>query len=269
MNKTIATFLFSALLTMALCPLESLFTGMSFSEEATVVQEPGIRIILAVDLPDDAYTQDDLQETADNISRRINALGLTEATVKIQGENHILVEITGLEEKQLVIDTIQQTGLLEFVDFSGIPSEDVRSLVGEHILTTAQMEHYGNQEQAPDYLLHPGTGEPFTTILTGHGLQSAVPAYNDMIATWQISFELTEEGGEIFGPYTASHIGEALAIVLDGKILSAPTLQTELTTGAVITGQFTEDEAKTLALQLNSGALPIPLIVESVEEIGE
>jgi protein-export membrane protein SecD len=59
-----------------------------------------------------------------------------------------------------------------------------------------------------------------------------------------------------------------MAIVLDGEVLSAPTIQARLTDGGVITGQFTEEEASTLALQLRSGALPIPLRVESTQEVG-
>ena len=72
----------------------------------------------------------------------------------------------------------------------------------------------------------------------------------------------------MFGPFTGARIGEPLAIVLDGEVLSAPTIEARLDTGGVITGQFSEQEAKQLALQLRSGSLAIPLRVETAEQVG-
>ncbi len=72
----------------------------------------------------------------------------------------------------------------------------------------------------------------------------------------------------MFGPFTGAHVGEPLAIVLDGVVLSAPRINSRLDTGGVIQGNFTQHEAQQLALQLRSGALPIPLRVESAETVG-
>ena len=72
-----------------------------------------------------------------------------------------------------------------------------------------------------------------------------------------INFEVKEEFQDIFGNFTRERIGEPMAIVLDAEVLSAPIIQAQLSSGGVITGQFTEEEANTLALQLRSGALPI------------
>ncbi len=103
--------------------------------------------------------------------------------------------------------------------------------------------------------------------MTGSGLQAAA-AHLDQSGRWVIQFELTTEGGQVFGPFTGAHVGQPLAIVLDGVVLSSPTIQSQLDTGGTITGNFTESEAKELALQLRSGALPIPLRVESTETVG-
>ena len=235
--------------------------------------QAGLRIILVPDLPDGAYTVDDLRETANNIERRVNALGLAEATVQIIGENRILVELPGVTNRQQAIDTIQQTALLEFVDFGGLGSE-AQQLVGQLILTDQQVEIAAGRatsegaEATPDpeaieRLVHPRTGQPFTTIMTGSGLQTAAAEF-DSRQGWIIRFELTEEGSAIFSSFTAARLNEPLAIVLDGEVLSAPVIQDVLTTGGVISGRFTEEEANTLALQLRSGALPIPLRVESI-----
>ena len=108
--------------------------------------------------------------------------------------------------------------------------------------------------------------------MTGAGLQAAsavlAPAQGTGSPQWMINFEIKEDYQSIFGSFTLERIGEPMAIVLDGEVLSAPTIQAQLSTGGVISGQFTEEEANTLALQLRSGALPIPLRIESTQEVG-
>ncbi|MFN8373523.1 MAG: protein translocase subunit SecD [Anaerolineae bacterium] len=254
----------------------------------------GLRVLLQAELPAGSYSTEDLRETANNVGRRVNALGLTEATVQVQGGSRILVEIPGVTDPQQAISTIQETALLEFVDFSGISNP--QSYEGQRILTTEQVILQQQRDEVaaaeatqeatadagatptPDTTaaatetapetpgaVNPLTGQPFVTVMTGSGLQSASAQYS---TSWRIQFELTAEGGPIFGAYTGAHIGQPMAIVLDGVVLSAPTIQAQLDTGGVITGRFTEEEAKTLALQLRSGALPIPLRVESAETVG-
>lgn len=247
----------------------------------------GLRVLLRADLPAGAYTAADLQQAANNVSRRIDALGLTEPTIEVlQGSGRILIELPGITDPQQAIETIQQTALLEFVDFAGLRAQSSQ-FIGQRILTSEQVvindqrraaqsatgaapvTEDGNQATSsePAPLVNPLTNQPFRTVMTGAGLQAAA-AQLDPQGGWLIQFELTPEGGQVFGPYTAANIGEPMAIVLDGVVLSAPIIQAELPTGGVITGQFTEEEAKTLALQLRSGALPIPLSVESTESVG-
>jgi protein-export membrane protein SecD len=117
--------------------------------------------------------------------------------------------------------------------------------------------------------VNPVTRQPFETVMTGAGLRAAAALLDQQPGGgWLIQFDLNEEGSALFGPFTRDHINRPLAIVLDGVVLSAPVIQAELPTGGVITGNFSESEAKTLALQLRSGALPIPLSVESTEQVG-
>jgi len=246
----------------------------------------GLRVLLKADLPAGSYTAEDLQETANNVSRRVNALGVTEPTIQVlQGSGRILVELPGVTDPEQAIEAIQQTALLEFVDFSGVGN--VQQYQGRKVITTEQViiqdqrtsvaaaatvdpSAEATAEPTPQEevaLPNPNTNQPFETVITGSGLQAAA-AELSQDGSWNIRFELTPEGGQIFGPFTAANIGQPMAIVLDGVVLSAPTIQAELPTGGVITGNFTESEAKTLALQLRSGALPIPLSVESNERVG-
>ena len=238
----------------------------------------GLRVLLQADTAAENFTAEDLGETANNVSRRVNALGLTEATVQVQGRDRILVELPGVRDPEQAITTIQQTALLEFVDFGGL-SAQVQRYVGSEIVTSEQVALQQNRtvaENEDDPLAgrqaHPVNGLPFRTVMTGAGLQAASAVLSPPQGTgspeWMINFEIQEEYQSIFGSFTAERIGEPMAIVLDGEVLSAPRIQAQLSTGGVITGQFTEDEANTLALQLRSGALPLPLRIESTQEVG-
>ena len=236
----------------------------------------GLRVLLQADIPTDNFTMDDLAETANNVSRRVNALGLTEATVQVQGRDRILVELPGVRDPQQAIATIQQTALLEFVDFGGLGAQ-VRDYVGEKIVTSEQVTMQqtaadDGDDPFADRRAHPVNGLPFQTVMTGAGLQAAsavlAPAQGSGSPQWLINFEIKPDYQDLFGGFTASRLQEPMAIVLDGEVLSAPTIQAQLTDGGVISGQFTEEEAQTLALQLRSGALPIPLRIESAQEVG-
>lgn len=103
------------------------------------------------------------------------------------------------------------------------------------------------------------TGQPYPTILTGAGLDSAVAVIDPNTNQWQIAFSLTDAGSEMIYAHTSTHIGQQLAIVLDGRVLSAPVIQAALRDEGVITGDFTAEEARILALQLRLGSLPLRL----------
>lgn len=273
----------------------------------------GLRVLLEAELPPDAYTVDDIRETANNVARRVNALGLTEPTIQIQGQSRILVELPGETDREQALSTIQQTALLEFVDFAGLNGQqwhncdilttgqlelqttsglDVNDLTAGAIASTPNGACIDNSIADADALeneptfVNPSTGQPFETVMTGAGLQAAVAQYgptdNTGIPHWHISFSIAPEFVETFGTYTAARVGQPMAIVLDGEVLSAPVINSRLDTGGIITfsdlpqagetefaaTQRVENEVRTLALQLRSGALPIPLAVVSAEEVG-
>ncbi|MFC1959635.1 protein translocase subunit SecD [Chloroflexota bacterium] len=245
----------------------------------------GLRVLLAADLPPDQITTEDMKTARRIVENRVNALGVVEPVVQLQeGANRIVVELPGISDPDVAIATIRETGLLEFVDFSGVG--DVRPWTGTKVLTTAQIEQQSARAEMADDegapaedaaadiaseqlpMMNPRTGEPFVTVMTGSGLQSAAAQVDQLGTEWMVNFTLNDEGAAAFGPFTASHIGQPLAIVLDGEVISAPTIQAALTDGGVITGGFTADEAQSLAVQLRYGALPVPLRVESTEIVG-
>lgn len=105
------------------------------------------------------------------------------------------------------------------------------------------------------------TGEPYPTILTSTALERAVTVVDPTNNQWQIAFGLTDEGSDIFYEYTNTHIGQQVAIVLDGQVLTAPTIQAAIRDDGIITGDFNAAEAQVLASQLQSGPLPLKLII--------
>ncbi len=120
-------------------------------------------------------------------------------------------------------------------------------------------------------LLNPCTNLPFNTVMTGAGLRDAQARLGGQTGTqYVVGFDLNSGSPEAqaFAAHTGANIGQPLAIVLDGEVLSAPTIQARLDDGGEITGNFTREEAVSLAVQLRSGALPVSLSIESREQVG-
>lgn len=265
----------------------------------------GLRVLLAADLPPDQVGAGDMDTARRIVENRVNALGVAEPVVQLQeGANRIIVELPGISDPDVAIATIRETGLLEFVDFSGIT--DTLSWEGVRILTDAQLEQQAAREAVeaeeaaataedagaeptatpsdgetaeeeteaaaqpaqPAPVVNPRTGQPFRTVMTGAGLETAVAQVDQMAAEWMVNFTLNSDGAAIFGPFTASHVNQPLAIVLDGVVISAPVIRQALTDSGSISGSFTQEEAQSLAVQLRYGALPVPLRVESTESVG-
>nr|MBP6298005.1 hypothetical protein [Anaerolineae bacterium] len=261
----------------------SLDTDNDGTPEIVIKEQPlgldlvgGVRVLLEAALPVSSFTREDLQRAADNVNRRVNGLGLTEATVQVQGDRRILVELPGVTDKAQAVETIKATALLEFVDFAGLGSGQVSALVEQRILTTAQDELIRAREETGDttaraiapILTNPRTGLPFQTVLTGADLKAASAQFDTNTGDFYIAVELTESGAATFATFTGQRVGEPLAIVLDSVLLSAPIIQSQLSNQFVIEGNYTQETASTLALQLRSGALPIPLREEAVTDVG-
>ena len=108
----------------------------------------------------------------------------------------------------------------------------------------------------------------YESILTGAGIKN-VGLDTTQQGEYIIPFELNPDAGEVFAEYTGSHVGQYLCIVLDKTVISCPTVRERIPSGqASISGQFTLDAARQLAIQLRYGALPVPLRVESFNRIG-
>jgi preprotein translocase subunit SecD len=213
----------------------------------------GVQALLEADLPEGTTVEAEKMQTATRIvENRVNGLGVTEALVQQAGDQRIVVELPGVEDPTVAISTIQETGLLEFVDMGGTPLP-AGTIIATDITTS----------ETP-----PQDEQVWHTVMTGDKIDN-VQVSRDPSGQYVIQFQLTSEGADIFADYTTNHVGEFLGIVLDKTVISAPNVNEPITEGeGVISGAFTLESANNLAVQLRYGSLPIPLKVVETRTIG-
>jgi preprotein translocase subunit SecD len=224
----------------------------------------GVQALLEADLPPDTeVTPENMQTARRIIEDRVNGLGVSEAVVQLAGDRRILVELPGQRDQEQALATIKGTALLEFVNFGDISNQQVSDLVNTKINTDYQTGTNQDQSESTD------TGEEvYHTVMTGSSIKQ-VGVNVDALRRYQVVFELTPEGSQIFKEYTTQNTGTILAIVLDKEVISAPRIEEPITAGrGSITGNFTDESAQNLSIQLRYGALPVPLKVVQTETIG-
>lgn len=208
--------------------------------------------------------RDALESAKMIVENRVNALGVSEPLVQRQGDNRIIVELPGIDNPDQAIATLRGTGLLEFVEMGpqAFPAGTlIQTDLGGHIAVSPEDDPNAG-------LLNPLTGQPFRTIMTGADLRTAQVGFEELTSAPMIVFELSDTGRDIFREYTSQNLGQVVAITMDKVVLSAPTIQAVIDGSGQITGQFLLDEARTLAVQMQYGALPVPLNVIDTRSVG-
>jgi preprotein translocase subunit SecD len=215
----------------------------------------GLQALLEADVPAETnVTTEELTNAKNILQNRANALGVSEISMQTAGNRRIVAEFPGVTNPEEVVAALKQTALLEFVDLGATPLPE-----GTKIQTD-----FGVTNAAPT-----ASGETiYHTVMTGAGLDTA-GVVRGKTGEYEISFVLKSDSTKIFGDYTTSNTGKYLAIVLDKQIVSAPVIKVPITDGqGVISGSFTQETAQTLAVQLRSGALPIPIKVVQSRTVG-
>ena len=204
------------------------------------------------------------------IEKRVNGLGISEATVTNETttltgsrEYRLVVDLPGITDVKKALDIIGQTPLLEFKtenpDYD--PAKPAKPLV-----ITADMVKNGTLDltSALDKV-----GPYVSTGLTGQYLDHATLEFNSTTGQPIVGLQFNDEGAKKFEEITKNNVGKTIAVFLDGGVISAPTVNEAITGGkAVINGTFTPEEARQLVGRLNSGALPVPVTLLSTESIG-
>lgn len=216
----------------------------------------GLQVLLEADVPEGTEVDEERMRVARNIiQRRVDALGVTEPNIQLAGEDRIIVELPGLTDPDQAIETFGETGLLEFID-AGPPGQAPQE--GERVVTDF------NQREPVT-----GTQQVYHTVFTGADLSRADVAFDPQTNQPQIAFEFQSDAAGELAEFTQNNVGQVMAIVLDKRVISAPVIQDAIVDGrGVIRGQFTIEEAQSLVVQLQYGALPVPLEIVQVRNIG-
>src|SRR3954463_2989701 len=199
------------------------------------------------------------------IERRINELGVAEPSISQQNTDQILVQLPGVADVEHAKSIIGSPGLLELKIVEGAPSPS-----REALLVNGQVPE--GMEIVPGA---GGAGDASTVYylvkrvaaVTGQDLRNARSSLDENNRP-AVSFTLSNEGGRKFGKVSGENIGRQLAIILDGRVQSAPVLESRINSEGRITGSFTPEEVQDLSLKLRSGALPAKLDYLEEQTIG-
>ena len=204
----------------------------------------------------------------ETIRNRVDQFGVAEPTITRQGEDRILIQLPGLQDPERAKALIGKTAHLEFRlldEQTGVEA----ALAGRlpetsEILSQRRIDKETKAERKIPHVVQK------RTLLSGAELNRAeMQADPNSPGNWQVSIEFNAIGARIFGEVTEANVGKHLAIILDGSVYSAPRINERIPGGrAVITGQFTAEEAKDLAIVLRAGALPAPVTVLEERTVG-
>lgn len=230
-------------------------TGAGASDIAVSADGPVLTVTLS-EAERVATDNRTMQQALEIIRRRIDEAGTREPTIQRQGADRILVQVPGVGSAQEVKDLIGTTAQLTFNPVITRTTDPATNVAPDEILAPSLDEEgvFFVLERAP--------------VVSGEELVDAQPSF-DQNGRPAVSFRFNPSGARAFGDYTAENIGAPFAIVLDGEVISAPTIQSHIPGGSgIITGRFTAEESTNLAVLLRAGALPAGLTFLEERTIG-
>lgn len=217
----------------------------------------GMQVVLEADVSQVAEVdrQQALESAREVILRRVDLYGINEPTVQTAqaGESYrIIVELPGVTDTTEALRLVGKTAQLEF------------KLLKQAPLTLDASGETATLSAVPQQQI-----EIIDVGLTGKQLKRSTVQFDQQTGEPQVAIEFDGEGAKTFGQVTQENTGEILGLFLDEGLLMAPRIEVPILTGqAVITGDFTLEEAKNLSIQLNAGALPVPITVLEQRTIG-
>ena len=212
--------------------------------------------------PTDAAIIERIRQAVDQsiqiIERRVNELGLVEPTIQREGADRILVQVPGLQDPSRLKDILGKTAKLDFrmVDLS----ETVDQALAGHVPQDSEiLDGEGGQK----FLIEK------RVLVSGADLVDAQPSFDQRTNEPVVNFRFNSAGARKFAEVTQQNVGKPFAIILDNKVISAPTIREPILGGSgQISGSFTVQSANDLAILLRAGALPAPLTVIEERTVG-
>jgi preprotein translocase subunit SecD len=220
-----------------------------------------------------ALWKNTLELSKNTIDKKINALGLTEATVQQRREDsrsELLVQMPGTDDPARVKQIIQTAGVLEIYDVKGGPfasREEALAQQGGVLPMGTKLIGQPNTQGSPSkaggiYLV------ARSPIVRGTDIMDAKPEQGKMPGTYATGFVLSQEAARHFADFTGSHVGGPLGIVLDGKMIEVANIKEQIHDQGQIEGQTSQQEANDLALNLKAGSLPATVKYEQESTVG-
>jgi len=201
-----------------------------------------------------------VSQAIETIRNRIDKLGVSEPVIQEHGlgQYQILVQLPGVDDPARVKEIMQSTAMLEIREAlnggASYKDEQAALSASNGVLPDNSVLMHGRNIGA--------SGEDSVYIISrvsavaGHDLREARVGRNSQTNMPEVNFYLTAEGGRRFQNFTGRHVGDYLAVVLDSKVMEVAVIKSEIGDSGVIEGRFSDQQAKDLALILNSGALP-------------
>ena len=204
-----------------------------------------------------------VEQSIEIVRRRVDELGTSEPTIQRQGADRILVQLPGVREPDRIKRLLGKTAKLAFRLLDGSvtveQAERTRVPAGSEILLADDP----TEGEADKYLVHR------RVMVSGEMLVNAQPTVDQRTNEWVVSFRFDSVGAKRFADVTSENVGRPFAIVLDGKVVSAPVIREPILGGSgQISGRFSPQEANDLALLLRAGALPAPLEILEERTVG-
>lgn len=240
--------------------------GLTGQRDWDIRVEDGSRFILNPTQEGlDQAVSDAMDAAIEVVRKRIDALGTREPTIIRQGEDRIVVQVPGLDDPEALKELIGKTAKLEFklVDENAAPNDIMKGIAppGDEIVP------YADPATAPG-------GVPAIAVkrlggIKGDQLTNAKQAFGQQGNEPVVTITFNQQGGAKFAELTQRNVNKQFAIILDGKVLSAPNINEPILGGvAQISGSFTVESATQLAIALRSGALPVDLKVVEERTVG-
>ena len=217
-----------------------------------------------------------VKQALETIRNRVDAFGVSEPTIQRQGleGDRIVVQLPGVDDPDRVKKLIKNTAFLDFrlvaypPDGGGVPTrEQVLANYGGSLPDGVEILEGPIRDANGEVVAVQYYGVEKLSVITGRDLKDARPGLGDFNQPI-VNFFLTHDGGQRFGEVTGNSIGRGLAIVLDGKVRSAPTIRAKISDSGIIEGSFTRQEVEDLSTVLKSGALPAAITYLEERTVG-
>lgn len=246
--------------------IEKIMENYVHLEKVSASEDPPELIYAFTAAEVDRIKQNAVDQGLETIRNRVDQFGVAEPTIQRQGERRILIQLPGISDTERAINLIGKTARLEF------------KLLDE----TLSVEHAKSNMPEDDEILYEreenkDTGEVKKTpylvrkrsVLTGETLTAAEVRFSSQFNEPYVSINFNSYGASVFHQVTRENVKKRLAIVLDDNVYSAPVIQEPIAGGmAQITGSFTTNEARDLAIVLRAGALPAPVTILENRTVG-